>query len=321
MKNKALFLCYTPLQMVIAEKIIQKNSLVDFDTFVFCEKENDKYNYYYHRLQILSNNSVIFFQKPKNKFLNMLNFFCFKKFYKRSFMNKTRYEAFYLASIDNRFFQYVISKSIGDFDILTFDDGLANIIQNSIYLNSESFFKKAVLYLMGVRYFTHDLWCKSSKHYSIYRDIPNVFFNVENIHLFESGSTISDKEVKEIKIFLGQPFNEVFDSSSKQYIAKIIKLFSIDYYFPHPREREPFIGESEIINTSLIFEDYIVDLMEENPNLRLKLYAITSGAVLNFINNPNIEINYIKNNFLQSRYESFYDLIERLEVNLKHVEI
>ncbi|WP_283202168.1 glycosyltransferase family 52, partial [Acinetobacter baumannii] len=71
--------------------------------------------------------------------------------------------------MDNPFFHILLSK-ISKNNIITFDDGTANIYKSSIYYNYEDKgrLQNIILRLLGNIYNTQKVIGESSKHYSIY---------------------------------------------------------------------------------------------------------------------------------------------------------
>ena len=96
---RSLIMCVIPLQMLIAEKIIELNPNKKFDLLVLVLNDNDKYAYYYNKLKEKCIDS--FYYIPK---IGLNSFFDFirqlHKMYK-----------FFLVSVDSRFFQYIFSKT------------------------------------------------------------------------------------------------------------------------------------------------------------------------------------------------------------------
>ena len=50
-RQKSLIMCVTPLQILIAEKIIQSKPAEDFDVIIFALESNEKFSYYAEKLK------------------------------------------------------------------------------------------------------------------------------------------------------------------------------------------------------------------------------------------------------------------------------
>lgn len=300
--NKSLIMCVTPLQMIIAEKIIQLNPKEDFDLLVIALSDNDKYRYYYDRLKNICVTSMYYTtEKGMKGFLNYI-----RK------LNKTKldkkYQSLYLASIDSRHFQYILSRN-KKANIYTFDDGTANIILQSLYYaNSKpKLFKRMVWRGFGIKHYMEDIKKLSSLHYTIYKDVPNIIEKTQFVKLYGEYKSSSTPVTRVVKIYLGQPLEEISIDFNSQYVAEIIAKLGIDFYYPHPREKVIPKGGFNIITNQLVFEDYIVSYLEDNPEVMVEVYSFISSAMLNIASLDRIELNYIYDSYLYENYKDFYE--------------
>lgn len=304
-KSRSLIMCTTPLQMLIAEKIIELNSDKEFDLLVLSSHDNDKYKHYYDRLKRICINSLAYVpESGLNSFIKFITEL------KKSYLNK-KYEGLYLASIDSRYFQYLISKNKSS-DIFTFDDGTANIIYSSLYYSNfkTKFLKRIVWRVMGVRVNMSDIKNISLLHYTIYEDIPNIINNTQLITLYKEKSSYLVQTDKIIKIYLGQNLAGISNTASNNDIANVIESLNIDYYYPHPKERRIPIGEFKLIESALVFEDYIIEYLKNNLDVRVEVYSFFSSAILNIANLDRVTVKYMYNSYLYNKYKDFYDLAE-----------
>lgn len=313
-QQKSLIMCVTPLQMLIAEKIIHKFHDYKFDVLIVALADNEKYRYYYKKLEKLSCNS--FYYVPKDGFLGFLEYIQILK--KNGFAAK--YTNCFLASIDSRHFQYIISKNKNT-NIYTFDDGTANIIKNSVYYTNEKIpsWKKLIWNFIGIDSYMEDIKKSSRKHYTLYENVSNIVENTEYLKLFESSKS-EDELTKKINIYLGQPLTEISDKFTEQYILSNLNHLNIDYYFPHPREKIIPKGNFEIISTPLIFEDYLIEYLAENKTVDINLYSYISSALLNVKGLERVNVKYIHDNYLIENYSSFYSFVEN-EFDISIVKI
>ena len=314
-QQKSLIMCVTPLQMLIAEKIIHKFKDQKFDVIIVALADNEKYKYYYKKLEKLSCNS--FYYVPKDGFLGFLEYINVLK--KNGFLEK--YTNCFLASIDSRHFQYIISKNKNT-NIYTFDDGTANIIKNSIYYTNEKIpsWKKMIWNFIGIDSYMEDIKKSSKKHYSLYENVSNIIENTEHLKLFES-SKYKSESTKKINIYLGQPLMEISDKFTEQYILKTLDNLQIDYYFPHPREKIIPKGKFEIILTPLIFEDYIIEYLAKNKTVDINLYSYISSALLNVKGLDRVNVKYIYDDCLIEKYSGFYGFVEnKFDISIVKVD-
>ena len=313
--QKSLIVCTTPLQVLIAQKIAAlKNKLEIFDFIMLSPNTDKKYYYYYDFFNLKNKTKISLFFHLNVKVNRVKEFLLFKKKLKENF-NLKSYENVYIASIDSRYIQIIISNIDINCQVFTYDDGVANIIKNSVYYkdNEYSFYQKILWRFLGVKFFMRDIKLKSNVHYSIYPlGFSNIIDRVQNINLFENFYIDSKKEKKEkIKFFLGQPILELYKDRDYRYVETIIKKFECDFYYPHPREKEIEISCINILNTHLIFEDYIINFIESNPGVNVEVYSFISSALLNLASLRNIKCNYLIDDYLYEKYKNYYDFVEK----------
>ncbi|WP_427837976.1 glycosyltransferase family 52 [Acinetobacter baumannii] len=303
-KKRALILCTTTLQMLLAKKIILNETGMSFDCILLTMNDNKKHKYYFNELSDKCENSLFFYMRERG----LKNFFKFKKEFVRSGF-RVDYDEYFIASVDNYYFRYILSKDINA-KIRTFDDGVANIIPSSIYYQglNEPFLKKIIWNILGVKRSIFDIIKSSNLHYTIYNNVNNIIPETRFIDILENKNNIHGSQV--VKIFIGQPMHVIDNKFSISFIEKVLDKIKIDFYFPHPRECEYPMGDFEIIKTDYIFEDFIVNFLKDNPHVKLKLFSFISTASLNVASIEGIDINYIYDEILEEKYPEFYMLIK-----------
>ncbi|MFV5642384.1 glycosyltransferase family 52 [Acinetobacter oleivorans] len=308
-RQKSLIMCVTPLQILIAEKIIQSRPTEDFDVIIFALENNQKFNYYAEKLKKYAKAYWYSHVAYKSSIYNLINFLKFIVQFNFNGFNR-EYDNYYLSSIDSRYFQYILSKKTNSSSVFTFDDGTANIVKTSIYylrnLNDEK--KNKIFKSLGIKYFQDDIKNMSKLHYTIYPQFENIVENTKEIKLFNSnvGNKIRDKS---LNIFLGQPYEEFDSDLSTDKIEKLMDQLNINLYFPHPREKNN-IKNVEIVDTKKIFEDYIVDFLDRNEDCYLNIYTFMSSAALNVKSFEGINIYFIQSNALVSKYPDFFNMLK-----------
>lgn len=303
----SLIICTTPLQTIIAEKIIKISKDRTFDLIVLVPNKNKKYKYYFNRLEKKCKKGLYF--ELNNGMFNFANFVKSIKFNKFNL----KYSNIYLASIDSSYCQYMISKNKGA-SIFTFDDGTANILPNSIYYRT---INKSKLKLIGRKIFgincsMEDIKKQSKLHYTIYKDIPNIIINTQAINLIDNSNIISlpiNINSENINIYLGQPLNEITSYFTLDKLNYVLRKLNITHYFPHPRETSIPHGNYQIINCNLIFEDYIVKALKANPEKIINVFSFTSSAIINISNIQQVKASYIFHPILDAEFRDFYALV------------
>jgi len=303
--NKNLLICLTPLQMLIASKIVEQNP-ASYDVLCLSYNENEKYDYYFNKLSLICENSYRFIVYSENKIYRVFDFARFKFYLSRILKNK--YSKIYVASIDNPFFHLLLSVVKKD-QVLTFDDGTANIYQESNYYNyqKKSALQKWILNFLGNKYSTKRVIDESKKHFSIYKGYKNIIDNTSYISIISTADLpLSNKK---IKIFLGQPIYDLKGGDAEKVLS-FIKKIGVEYYFPHPREKKRYDGIN-YIDSPLIFEDYILKLLTEG--YFVELYTVLSTAALNIASLKNVEIIVLHEENLGRNYAKFYELFEAID--------
>ena len=318
-KNRSLIMCVTPLQMLIAERIIELKSDESFDLLVVALNDNEKYRTYFERVKKHCVNSLYYVQGKRRLFF-------FIKQLKKNRLD-IKYNNYYLASIDSIYFQYIISKNKHS-DVFTFDDGTANIMPSSLYYSNTKpkFLQRAVWRVLGVKHYMAHLKEKSLLHYTIYKDISNIIDNQQYLSLIPLGdekqSALKDKT---IGFYLGQPLTDISENFDLSFVKNNIDKLKVDYYYPHPREKVYPEGNYQIVESPLIFEDYIVQFLKDNPNVSIEVYSFTSTALINIMSLDRIQVTYIHDNQFFKLYKSFYEFSEELfgilHLDLDSVEI
>ncbi|AZC01302.1 hypothetical protein DKE52_020225 [Acinetobacter pittii] len=304
-RQKSLIMCVTPLQILIAEKIIQSRPTEDFDVIIFGLENNQKFNYYAEKLKKYAKAYWYSHVVYKSSIYNLINFLKFIFQFSFNGFNK-KYDNYYLSSIDSRYFQYILSKKTNSSSVFTFDDGTANIVKTSIYylrnLNDEK--KNKIFKSLGIKYFQDDIKSMSKLHYTIYPQFENIIENTKEIKLFNNNVKNKVRD-KCLNIFLGQPYEEFDSNLSADNIEKLMDQLNIDLYFPHPREKNN-IKNVENVNTKKIFEDYIVDFLDRNEDCYLNIYTFMSSAALNVKSFDSINIYFIQTHTLINKYPDFF---------------
>lgn len=304
-----LIICCTPLQVLIAEKIIEMHPEKRFFGVMLHTVENKKFDYYKRRLQAKTDG--FFSMVQHNDRWNLLKEIVQLK----SYFSGKQFNTVFLANFPELQIQFLLS-SIEFKELNTFDDGTVNIVKNSHFLNDDpnTFTRKLINALLGNKYSTPKLRLLSSKHYTIYPDFPNIISNTVPINLMENNEATSVSSEK-INILLGQPVY-VDNKQNIEMAQKVIKQFNIHYYLPHPREKYQ-LQNVEYIDTHLIFEDYIA---QEFVDRKCCVYTYCSSAILNVMNkSPNVDVVALRVESDDLGVQGCYDLFE--QVGIKIIDI
>ncbi|QIM63389.1 CMP-N-acetylneuraminate-beta-galactosamide-alpha-2, 3-sialyltransferase [Pasteurellaceae bacterium Orientalotternb1] len=298
-----LIICYTPLQVLIAEKIIDKYPQESFYGVMIYSVDNPKFQFYIKRLAQKCDTFFSFYQHT-DRFNLLKEIIQIKCQFKGEQFDKV-----FVASINDIQIQFLLS-SVQFNSLYTFDDGTANIVNTSVYYSDEpnTFIRKVINGLLNNKYSVAKLKALSKKHYTIYPDFPNIIANTEYVDIFNLPDSSEIDESNVVNILLGQPV--YLDNQANIALAdQVIKRFNIGYYLPHPREQYK-LDNVTYIETPLIFEDYMT---QHFANQKCRVYTYFSSAVLN-IKNPNIETIGLRIETDNLAFIACYDLLEQANI-------
>lgn len=279
-----LIVCCTPLQVLIAEKIISLYPDEDFYGVIITPVLNEKYKYYYKRLGERCYKTYLINIKDYSKkiiFLNALKI-------KWMFYN-LKFHRIFISNINDIIIQTITSK-FKSAELYTFDDGTINISSHNFEsFRCESFQKKLARFFLGIDEGVDSIKKRSCLHYTIYPDFPNIIQNIKEIKILSEEPSCSISNFDTIRIMLGQA---IFpdDAKNKRIIEKIIHDNGITLYFPHPLEKF-YIENVMYIDTPLIFEDYLI---KNFSRTKCVIYTFFSSAALNVARFNNVEVISLK---------------------------
>ncbi|MBA4741527.1 MAG: hypothetical protein H2060_02315 [Azoarcus sp.] len=259
------------------ERIIEVESLPKEECvlFFYTYSKNSKYHHAYERISPL--------------FEETHQYFCDNRFpgyardARRLFL-RLDYQAVYLASATSSFVLLALSCSRNP-EIVTFDDGTANISPNSLYASRYGLsFKKALaLALFGNRYHLQRIRKESRRHYTLHPDSRN---NISDrlIPISVVNSLREPASDSSCSLILGTVFRDAFPSRSAGELHDRIGAFASRLegdvlYLPHPRSREAPLEGIHTIDTQNVAEEVAVDLCDRYR--RLDLYGFCSSAQIN----------------------------------------
>lgn len=315
MKN--LFICLTPLQALIAQSLIRQTAPCPADLLMICyaEADNAKFRHYYRETAKLCDYAE-FVRVPQNTWLREIALFSLTQNLQK------QYHTIYAASIDNPNVQFPLSH-IAFEKLATFDDGTANLYPNSILYRAQKYGKKAkiIRYLQGIHHDTASLRQLAAQHHTLYPTQNNIVSPTIPLKLWDKiAENPLSGSLKTHKILLGQP---LFDENSEniKLFSHLIQQIQPDSYFPHPRET--YTLPAEYTDSPLIFEDYLLQTLHNNPQTEYHIYHIASTAALNVANFPRTHIHALRPNlphFQQENFQYLYDLMEKMNITTQTIE-
>ncbi|KHS85092.1 MULTISPECIES: glycosyltransferase family 52 [Pectobacterium] len=309
-----VFLCFTPLQCLIARRVIYQiggdNQLV-----YIVDNDNEKSRLYFEKTKKTCINGY-YVKLTNNRLINCLSIM---KMALR--LRKMKIDCVFLASIDNVYMQMFLSY-INFNKLYTFDDGLANIYPYGIYYNESKvgFIRRFIFKFISLQFSMGKIKALSARHYTIYPvDIPNIVpkNKLEKVELFDFMDDLGVMQCSEkrvIKIFLGQPIFHNDNNKCIEITNKAISFINPDFYFKHPREKYS-IENIQYIHTPLIFEDYIISLLD--GGVSLEIYSFYSSCLFNLISIENVKVFSIQCDDFNA--EHVYALMSELHIPIIYI--
>lgn len=274
-----IFICHTPLHILISEKIIELERISSYILIFYYEKDNAKSKYYYSKLAGKAKQS--FYIRKNNKPFSALNSFLF--LYSKLRNVSSGYN-FYIGNIKTIYARFIIfllkTKSI-----YTFDDGLGNVGGDGyFYRDIEPNIRARILSLFNFDFTYSKMYSSIKKHYTIYK-LPNIMPNPVYISLFNYGS-VKD-EIKEnshaVILLTGTLFEEGFYKLEPEKILydKIIKEFNVTHIISHPLQKFKKIENTfvTIIESEKIAEEIIIGMKKSYT--KITVIGIYSSALVN----------------------------------------
>lgn len=317
-----LIICMTPLQVLIAEKIIENYKDDKFYKIMIMNNFSKKYIFYKDRFFYCNENNLIFMNNSNNKISMFINWLKIKI----KSCSLPKLDKVFCANINAPEVQLILSTI--DFERLyTFDDGSANLVKSSNLYKDRVTGRVGtiVLKLLNNKFSSKRIREESTKHFSIYKEKDNIIpkknihyislFNIDNKHYRDK------KERKNISIFLGQPIYELVSGISNTekctknlFISdSVINCFNVDYYYPHPRENYK-ISNVTYIDSELIFEDYMATQFSSDINYTI--YTFFSSAVFPFIELSNVKIVSLRPKDYPKYLNDNYELMKNFGIDI-----
>lgn len=289
-----LVICYTPLHVLIVERLIALRHIENYYLLYICFAPNPKHIGYFERLKKGSEGASFIVMKHSI----VHDGFALSKWY----INLSKELVFDSVFVGNQkhFYSRIVAWMLSIRDFNTFDDGSGNISGDGyLYDLKENFVSNLFFSLLSPRYLYKNLAKGITQHFSIY-DEKNVCdeFNVpkEKIALLENlTSTGTNQGNPDLVVYIGNAFDldrELTEEQEYKLDKSVIEYFGVNKYLPHPRrtnlEQLANIGNIEICSSSLISEEIIINQL--NSYKKILIIGSYSSTMLNLAGIENIEL-------------------------------
>ncbi len=298
-----LIICTSPLQILIARKIIDLYPEKQFFGLLITKHKNDKFCYYYNKLEEKCIESeYILLNSGIKRTLKSIELKVKKKRY---------FDTVFIASI-NVSFIHILLSNINFKNLNTFDDGLANITGTGIYYQNHkiSYHKRILRKFFGIKYDQTIIKNNTSNHFTIYKNEKNITPKTTYISLLEIDKHNNTRNNKEetVRFFVAQNLKEI--NISQQALEIIMQQYKIDYYFPHPKENYHIDGV-QYIKTRKVFEDFI---LSELSYKNIEIFTFFSSVALNLKDIKNITITCFFSSKIPKHFQSSYSIFKKYNI-------
>lgn len=254
--TRALLILRTPFQAWLAESVLKHESIDQYDLVYLTQNDSTEDQYYFGRLSSRANQSQYCFVPPMLP--DIRNHLAFRKRLAKWFKPAV-YDTVLLASIDALVPNALATRHGAGAQLITFDDGSANIYADSAY-RCDMPSRRMRLYRRLFGALTIELTIsRIVRHYTLHPGLDNIVDN-ERLRLIKKLSEPSgiQNQSAVLKVFIGQPFHDVLSVQQLDCLRHYLEGHQFDYYVQHPRESAPLIEKISLLDKQgLIAEDAI----------------------------------------------------------------
>ncbi|QGM45239.1 glycosyltransferase family 52 [Methylocystis heyeri] len=270
--TSALVLCRTPSQANLVDRVLRHERVDSFDLLYFTHQASPEDRRYFSLLAQRARQAKFIHVPPSRRdILNHIRF----RVHAGAFMCDLRRDIVVLASIDCYVFNAIAKRQAGA-QLVTFDDGLANIVASGAYRRAGyEGREEAYRRLFGASRLD-ELRNRIARHYTIF---PN-FENIVPRDRLRPIDPLPDGALPQVQgpvFFIGQPFHEFLTPERIARLSAFLRKRQIDFYVRHPRERQSLdIGAREFDKQGLIAEDAI---LQSCGDARPEIIGLTSTVL------------------------------------------
>lgn len=278
----------TPLHVLIAELISRdRNCPFGYGLYV-CQAETPKHRFYAERLAAISRRSefkVVPQVVPKGLLRHwrwMRQLASIRKRFAAQFEDVAIQELLVPTTVDKGILALV--TGLKPATLTTLDDGFVNIDPSPAadFLHTR-WRQRMMLRLAGIDWWPERLRERSERHYTIYSQ-PNAVKKAQRLVLGSGGAAAPSAETPgpsggEMAIFLG-PYPEVEPDILAAFERAAQRLQPVGY-LPHPRDAAGLIPSVPRIDSPMVAEDYIAQLLRDSRASCLRVYGFSSSGVVN----------------------------------------
>lgn len=277
-KRSALLLVHTPLQAWIAEQVLRDEEVSNYDLVYFTQNDASEDRHYFDRLSTKADNAQYCFASKRR----------FDIFYHLDFRRQAKswyhdqgHDLTMLASLDAHVVNAISNRQMTS-ELVTFDDGLANItLSDPYHVDRIPWRTRLYRKLLGASDLA-SIKNRIARHYTLYAQFENIVepSRLKTLQGWSRDQGVLNHSVGATKTyFLGQPLEEVMSDEDIKTFENYVKTLGIDVYVRHPREASFLdIGAPYLDKAGAIAEDAIV---RDAGNCQVHVIGWFSTALFN----------------------------------------
>lgn len=279
-----LFICYTPLQTLIATRIIEHWQLArsECSLLFFSDFDNPKMRMYFSRLGSLCRESHFEALNRRPLLGDLLHV--------KRLMAGRRFQSVFLANTNQPCTQIALS-TLNFENLYTFDDGTSNLSPTGTFTRPVGMGVRRFLItlLAGNRYPQARIRRLAQRHFTVFGGMQN-----NSLAPLEPISLVTvNKETpasSECVLVLGTVLRELtgyVDSPIAERLSRFAGTLPGEaWYLPHPRGEPIPALETRALHSEKVAEEIIIDLLGRYS--RVNLYGFGSATQLMFISEPRV---------------------------------
>lgn len=254
----SLIIIRTPFQAFLVNEVIEAERINFFDLIYFTQNDSEEDKYYFKLLSLKARKSEYHYWKPNKP--SILSSFIFK-FKTLQWYKNNNYSSIICASIDAHYISSIIDK-YSTAQLITFDDGAANIYEDGIYYQEPSQLRHKVYRYLLKSLTLSEVKSRIHHHYTVYEGMPNIVpqNKLKLIKNFREKS-LNKESTGSKTYFISAPFEEVMTKQQISRLKDLVNNLNVDWYVKHPRESRklaidaPYLDKKGRIAEEAILKD------------------------------------------------------------------
>lgn len=271
-----LFLCYTPLHVLIAEQIIRRHPQERIGLLYLDFNGDPKHATYYQRLSRHAECSRLLALSDRY----LTDMACLRKWAselgERCGDDRVRLICGNLKKFHSRYVAYCL----GIRDFVTFDDGMENLVSGYLSDLREGPFSRSFFTLFARDCLYPNVLSRCQTHYTIF-PLPNVYTNTQYIPLLTGTESTARSRAPLTILLCGAYYEDNLMSleGERSLYRNIVGRFQVTHYIRHPRERIAKLAghQLEELSSDRVAEDIVQDLSRSH---RVTVVGVYSTALL-----------------------------------------